>query len=114
MPGVNSIQVSSWKLELFNILHRRGIEIRNTFALATHHLGSVELMKPYACCNIRQIVLITGRGDLIVPVSTTGIAVPGILRQTVQGHETHTVGEFTVVCNRHPTLTSSNGFVCIE
>ena len=97
MPGVDAVGRVRRQLDLLHVGQLLAEEPGNRLAARAHLFGSVELMNADGGGNVRQVVLVAGGDDPIIPGMIAGIALPGVVRQPVQRHLPHPVGQSRVV-----------------
>src|ERR1700720_604720 len=114
MPGMATVCVYRWQLDLFQISESIQITIRNFFSLTLHLFGAGELVYADGGRNIGQVVFVARRDDLVIPVATFFVSAPRIVRQTVQRHQAQALGESSVIRDRHAAFTGRDRLVCVE
>src|SRR5262245_43621262 len=77
-------------------------------------IGLLQLFDANGSRNIRQIVLVTGRDDFIVPRALVGVAFPSVFTDAVEAHYAHAVGPLRIVgCGASP-FAGGNRFGRVE
>ena len=79
-----------------------------------HFFGPGKLMDAEGGGDVGQVVLIARRDDAIVPSVVAGEPLPGVVRQSVQRHLPHPIGQRGVVGDGHAALAGRDGLVGVE
>ena len=64
--------------------------------------------------DVGKVVFIAGRDDFVVPGALGGVPLPGIARDSVQGHDAHPVRIFVILRAGHAAFAGGNGLIRVK
>src|SRR5437867_4423849 len=96
MPGMRGVICDVWDADFRKIPEALSVKRRVALPDPPKQIALAKLWNSQRRGNVRQIVFVARLADLVTPRTLRGVAAPGVPRQAMKAHDSHSLGPLLV------------------